>query len=58
MEMPSFAVPEALVAAVTEVDWKTEGTASSAAGKTQFESAPAPTKGEKFSEKKSNSILL
>lgn len=50
MEMPSFAVPEALVAAVTEVDWKTEGTASSAAGKTQFESAPAPTKGEKFSE--------
>lgn len=48
MEMPSFAVPEALVAAVTEVDWKAEETASKtyAAEEAQVEAAPAPRKGK------------
>ncbi len=60
MEMPSFAVPEALVAAVIEVDWKAEGTASKtyAAEEAQFEADPAPRKGEKFSEKRSYSIIF
>lgn len=58
MEMPSFAVPEALVAAVTEVDWKAEETASKTSAAEEIEDAPAPRKGKKFSEKRAYSVLL
>lgn len=55
MEMPSFAVPHPLVAAVAEFDSKTEETASkiSAAEEVQTEAAPVSRKYENVQKRKS-----
>lgn len=51
MEMPSISMPKALVAAVVEVDWKTEAwtkSETSTAEEALCAAAPGPRKSEKF----------